>query len=260
MPRLYVFMGPMYSGKTSEMLRAVRAARQSGAFTTDDGVRKLTVARSRMDTRSPPGAVVSRDGLEERGEHVLVVDSLDELEVVPGGMVACDEAQFFGDGSLLRLWERVAAQQGALLVSGLDRDFRGRPFGDVLALSRLHLGDAAVGPGAAGDALVEVRRLVSRCAVCGSAGALTARVSGATPAWLEEFGPGKAGRSARCPHEPSAPIKSQQVVVGDRETYRAVCSQHHAGGLLVRATADPESPLLGSADGAVLFHGSGERV
>ncbi|KAA0160402.1 hypothetical protein FNF28_05481 [Cafeteria roenbergensis] len=93
-----------------------------------------------MDTRSPPGAVVSRDGLEERGEHVLVVDSLDELEVVPGGMVACDEAQFFGDGSLLRLWERVAAQQGALLVSGLDRDFRGRPFGDVLALSRLHLG------------------------------------------------------------------------------------------------------------------------
>jgi len=235
----------MYSGKTSGMLRAVRAARLSRAFAAADGSERITVVRSQQDTRSPTSTVVSRDGLMERGAHVRVVASMDEVTPVPGGLLAVDEAQFFADGSLLRAWQAVRKAEGAMLVSGLDRDFMGRPFGDVLALARMHMeADLAPGRGLP-EPLVRIYRLVSKCAVCGAPAALTARVIPAPAGWASTAGHG----GGQTPHARS----DDQVLVGDKDSYQAVCLAHHGGGLLVRQADDPDSPLLGSADGAVVF-------
>lgn len=296
LPQLHVFMGPMYSGKTSAMLRALRSARLSGAFSHRDASEEpvggsadigmvsptqatalapenIIVAKSSVDTRSPEFAVVSRDNMAERGPHVRAVASLDEIHVPAGAMVACDEAQFFNDGSLIRLWDRVRAARGALLVSGLDTDFQGRPFGDVLKLATI----ATTPPGAemsAGsmssrggsavemlpDALVEVKRLVSKCAVCGDPASLTARVSPASGAWLQRFGPDGV-RAPQGDVEPATQaVKADLVIVGDKDAYRSVCRVHHCGGQLVRASDDEDSMLLGSADGSVVFVDNGPIV
>jgi thymidine kinase len=228
-PRLSVFMGPMYSGKTSAMLRELRSARQSGAF------EHLLVVKSAVDTRSPANVVQSRDGLREEGGHVRALESLDDVELPRNGaLVACDEAQFFADGSLLRLWERVRGGGGALLVSGLDRDFRGNAFGDVLRL-------ASEGVSGCDESLVSVRRLVAKCTVCGGSGGLTARVSPASREWLREHGVdvsvGDWGVSGS--------EELSRVKVGDRESYRAVCGRHHGRGHLV----EYDGSVVGSADG-----------
>jgi thymidine kinase len=278
----------MYSGKTSAMLRALRSARLSGAFSigdhADGGVKagsspdkvsaqfgtasvaeNIVVVKSEVDTRSPEFAVVSRDNMAERGPHVRAVASLDEIDVAPGAMIACDEAQFFSDGSLLRLWDRVRKARGVLLVSGLDTDFHGRPFGDVLKLATAatapphpsadgsgHAGSSGAPTGWLPDAQVEVHRLVSKCAVCGAPASLTARVSPASEGWINRFtGPGgPAGRHAPLPDQS---VRDDLVVVGDKDAYRAVCRAHHCGGQLVRESDHEDSMLLGSADGSCVF-------
>ena len=129
--RLEVICGPMFSGKTEELLRRVRRSLIAKLPTL--------LIKPATDTRYAVGDVVSHDKtampsvVVEKSSDILDVLEVDGRQAL---VVAIDEAQFFSDdlaGFVMnsRIEERV-------IVAGLDLDFTGKPFGsmpDLLALA-----------------------------------------------------------------------------------------------------------------------------
>lgn len=129
--KLTVACGPMFSGKTEELLRRVRRA-----YHADVGVQIFSPS---TDTRRE-GRLVSHAGTDLADLHVpFQVTVIDPHEPFADRVranvryVALDEAQFFGpsavDEVLALIYRGVS-----VFASGLDRDFRGAPFGIVPVL------------------------------------------------------------------------------------------------------------------------------
>src|SRR3989304_5680532 len=103
--------------------------------------------------RSPAGAFRAR----------AVASSADIPALVSrerSSVVAIDEAQFFDQG-IVEIAELLAAEGRMVILSGLDQDFLGRPFGPLPQL--LALAD-------------EVTKLTAICTACGAEGARTQRL------------------------------------------------------------------------------------
>lgn len=129
--KLTVACGPMFSGKTEELLRRVRRA-----YHAELGVQIFTPD---IDTRHS-GSLISHAGTDLQDQKVpyapIVVppDDLFAKRVRANvSLVVIDEAQFFHStivGEILSLLRRGAS----VFAAGLDRDYRGRPFGSMPAL------------------------------------------------------------------------------------------------------------------------------
>ncbi|GBG35012.1 Thymidine kinase, cytosolic [Hondaea fermentalgiana] len=157
-PRLRVIMGPMFSGKTSRLLQLLEDLEPQFG--------RCLVAKWSEDLRAGSLSAVSTHTGKRRTSDVHAFASLDDLEL-PGHqnlLVAVDEGQFFGD-DLLRLHDRIvrAEQHHALIVAGLDLDFRKNPFGRMLDLA-----DRA-------DP-TNVETLAAQCHICGAAAPFTSRI------------------------------------------------------------------------------------
>jgi thymidine kinase len=115
-----VIAGPMFSGKSEELIRRVRRALIAR--------QRVLVFKPRLDNRYHESQVVSHDGKQVAA---IPVESAAEMEAhldpLPQ-VVAVDEVQFL-DRGLLSLVERLAAQGVRVILAGLDLDFRGEPFG-----------------------------------------------------------------------------------------------------------------------------------
>ncbi len=130
--RLEVICGPMFSGKTEELLRRVRRSLIAKLPTL--------LIKPATDTRYALDDVVSHD--KNAMPSVVVEKASDILNVleVEGRsalVVAIDEAQFFDD-DLANVCNKLANRGLRVIVSGLDLDFTGKPFGsmpDLLALA-----------------------------------------------------------------------------------------------------------------------------
>jgi thymidine kinase len=118
---LEVVCGPMFSGKSEEMIRRLRRAEIAG--------QRVVIFKPALDDRYDASDVVSHAGIRMRAVPVGCVSDLAErargFEVV-----GVDEVQFFDDeivGTALRL-----ADAGArVIAAGLDQDFRRLPFGPM---------------------------------------------------------------------------------------------------------------------------------
>lgn len=160
--KLSVACGPMFSGKTEELIRRVRRA-----YHADLGVQIFTPD---IDTRHD-GSLVSHAGTDLQDQNVpfaptvVSTDDLFARRVRPNvTFVVLDEAQFFETvmiGEVLSLLRRDVS----VFAAGLDRDYRGRPFGPMPLLL------------AHAD---EVLKLTAICAACKTldSGTMTHRVSG----------------------------------------------------------------------------------
>jgi thymidine kinase len=110
---LEVVAGPMFSGKTDELLR--RAA---------GGV----LVKPHVDDRHDFPEIVAHSGARAAAR---VVAASAELPDVP--LLGVDEGQFFDDG-LVEAVARLSAGGARVIVAALDRDFRGEPFALTEAL------------------------------------------------------------------------------------------------------------------------------
>ena len=121
--RIEVICGPMFSGKTEELLRRVRRAQIAKQPTV--------IFKPATDTRWNPDAVRSHDANEM--PSVRVHNSAEIAQWVASQprhvtVIAIDEVQFFDD-SLPKLCADLANNGHRVIAGGLDLDFMGEPFG-----------------------------------------------------------------------------------------------------------------------------------
>ena len=117
-----MIVGPMYSGKSAELIRRVDLARRAQL-----SVRVFCPGR---DTRAADRTISSRAGSHS---EAISVDTSDEiLSYVDStvDLVAIDEASFF-DPALAAVARSLLALPSWIVIAGLDLDFRGDPFGPV---------------------------------------------------------------------------------------------------------------------------------
>jgi thymidine kinase len=138
--KLELIVGPMRSNKTAELLRRVEIRRQYAK-------QYVLLLKPSDDTKAAPGLIESRNqngcgrmqAVEFRSSDPWsVLSMLAETEQQIGKRVECvaiDEGQFVQD--LFLFTKRLLDSGHDVMVSGLELDFRGLPFGEMLDLSWL---------------------------------------------------------------------------------------------------------------------------
>ena len=118
---LEVICGPMFSGKSEEMIRRLRRAEIAG--------QRVVIFKPAIDDRYSASDVVSHAGA--RMQAVPIKSAAEIATKAPGfDVVAIDEAQFLGEGVVLTAL--ALTDRGVrVVVAGLDQDFRRLPFGPM---------------------------------------------------------------------------------------------------------------------------------
>ena len=120
-----VISGPMFSGKSEELIRRV----------TRYGIARIPVQtfKPEIDTRYSTVEVVSHSNLST--EAIPVSDSSELLHAVEDRtvVIGIDEGQFFDEG-LVDVAMQLAGAGKQLIIAGLDLDYLGRPFEPIPSL------------------------------------------------------------------------------------------------------------------------------
>ncbi len=119
-----VVCGPMFSGKTEELLRRLKRA-----IIARQHVQIFKPAR---DVRYSEAEVVSHD---ENSMESEIVHSPGQIILLSASanVVGIDEAQFF-DESIVEVCQELADQGKRVIVAGLDQDYLRIPFGPMSQL------------------------------------------------------------------------------------------------------------------------------
>lgn len=190
-----VICGGMFSGKSEELIRRVRRA--------SIGRQRIQTFKHQLDKRYDEVMINSHAG--GKIEAHSVADSDDLYRMVKGAtrVVAIDEIQFF-DEWVVDVCRELADSGKRVIVSGLDLDFRGEPFGfmpRLLAIAEF------------------VDKLQAICVMCGAPATRTQRlIDGAPAAWDD-------------------PI----ILVGAAEAYEPRCRHCHAIEAPMRISAHPST-------------------
>lgn len=146
-----VICGPMFSGKTEELIRRVKRAQIAR--------QKVQIFKPAIDDRYSDTNVVSHSSLEIQATPVE--DAIDILKNLYDStrIVAIDEIQFF-DHSIIKIVKKLARRGVRVICAGLDQDYRGNSFGPMPEL--LAVAD-------------DVRKVQAICTVCGSSASKTFR-------------------------------------------------------------------------------------
>jgi len=152
MAGLEVICGPMFSGKSEELIRRLRRARIAR--------QRVQVFKPRLDDRYASDRIVSHS--EASLEAIVVERSEDLLRLLDDRtqVVGVDEVQFF-DAGIVGICERLANLGKRVIVAGLDLDYRGVPFEPVPQLM------------AKAD---QVTKMMAVCARCGAPASRTQRL------------------------------------------------------------------------------------
>jgi thymidine kinase len=180
---LEVVCGPMFSGKSEELIRRLRRAEIAG--------QRALIVKPRIDDRYDIGHVVSHAGAKMRAVAVSRPEEIAGL-AEPYDVIGIDEVQFFTP-SIVAAIEVLVERGTRVVVSGLDQDFRGLPFGSMPELlCRAELVD----------------KLQAVCHRCGGPATMTQRLVDGRP----------------------APADGATIVVGALEQYEARCRACHIVG------------------------------
>jgi thymidine kinase len=117
--QIEVICGPMFSGKTEELIRRVKRAVIAK--------RKVQVFKPRIDSRYDPDLVVSHS---QQRMISTVIDRPQEIReklAVDVEVVGIDEVQFLGV-EVVPIVRDLADRGLRVIVAGLDQDYRGEPF------------------------------------------------------------------------------------------------------------------------------------
>lgn len=181
LPGIEVICGPMFSGKSEVLIGRLKKAPHAGYL--------VLAFKPDTDDRRGKDTINTQDGQHFPAQ--TVVDSRQILDLVGEDIdiVGIDEAQFF-DKNLVEVCRELARRGKRVMVAGLDKNFRGKPFGPMALLKQ---------------EADQVDTQHAYCKVCGRDASFTQRIINGKPAKYSE------------------PI----VVVGADEMYEARCRAHH---------------------------------
>jgi thymidine kinase len=114
-----VICGPMFSGKSEELIRRLRRAMIAR--------KRVQVFKPALDSRYSADEIVSHGDIRMKSEVVnTAADILARLDWRTE-VIGVDEANFIGQ-DLIGIATRLADSGKQVIVSGLDTDYMGRPF------------------------------------------------------------------------------------------------------------------------------------
>lgn len=183
-----VICGPMFSGKSEELIRRLRRA--------EIARQRLQIFKHAIDARYDSDSIVSHS--RQSLPSLAVSQPQEILEGVEDRteLVAVDEAQFFSL-DLVAVCDRLANQGKRIIVAGLDLDYRGLPFGPMP-----HMMCRAE----------YITKQLAICMVCGDPAGFTQRL---TPS-QDQIQVGATGMyEARCRHHFEAPAIAAGVGQAD---------------------------------------------
>lgn len=148
-----VVCGPMFSGKTEELIRRVKRVQIAK--------QRVQIFKPAIDVRYDETKVVSHSSQAIESQPVekstdILINLKDTTRVI-----AIDEIQFFDEG-IVDVVEKLANRGYRVICAGLDLDFRGVPFGPMPML--LAIAD-------------NVQKIQAVCTVCGAPATRSQRLS-----------------------------------------------------------------------------------
>jgi len=153
--RIEVITGPMFSGKSEELIRRLKRARIAR--------QRIACYKPDIDLRYHRTAIASHSSQTHEACTVTNVEHL-KAELFPQlqevDVIGIDEAQFF-DASIIPLTVELVHLGKRILIAGLDTTFSAEPFGPIPAL--MAISD-------------EVTKLSAVCMVCGAPAIHTQRL------------------------------------------------------------------------------------
>ena len=176
-----VICGCMFAGKTEELIRRINVLSYAR--------KNILVFKPKIDDRYSTTEIASHAG--SKVPCIVISEAKEILNHVnyDTDVVAIDEVQFF-DEDVVDICEYLADSGLRVMVAGLDKDFRGEPFGvlpDLLTRAEF------------------VAKLTAVCAKCGAPATRTQRIINGKPASFND------------------PI----VLVGAKEAYEPRCRHCH---------------------------------
>ena len=147
-----VICGPMFSGKTEELIRRLKRSIIAK--------NKILVFKPEIDNRYSDNLVVSHN--KNSIESITIKNEAEILDV-PNNIntIGIDEIQFFNK-NIIDVCIQLANKNKRVIVSGLDKDFKGNPFGimpDILSEAEY------------------ITKLNAICNICGDYAFFTKRIS-----------------------------------------------------------------------------------
>lgn len=145
--------GPMFSGKTEELIRRVKRAQIAK--------QRVQIFKPAIDVRYDKENVVSHSSQVVEAEPVeKATDILLRLKDTTR-VIAIDEVQFFDEG-IIKVVEKLANRGYRVICAGLDLDYRAVPFGPMPML--LAMAD-------------NVQKIQAICTICGAPATRSQRLS-----------------------------------------------------------------------------------
>ncbi|MCK4552435.1 MAG: thymidine kinase [Tenericutes bacterium] len=176
-----VITGPMFAGKTEELIRRIRRLQFAN--------QNIIVFKPAIDNRYASNEVVSHNDSRTQSINISKASEIMKHVTMKTDVVAIDEVQFL-DEEAIEICEYLADHGIRVIVSGLDRDFRGEPFSfmpKLLAIAEY------------------VTKLSAICVKCSTPATRTQRIINGNPAKYDD------------------PI----ILVGAKDTYEARCRDCH---------------------------------
>jgi thymidine kinase len=147
-----VIVGPMFSGKSEELIRRLRRA--------EIARQRVQIFKPLIDRRYSAGEIVSHSGLGIASDPVPDAAEIFARVDARTEVVGIDEAQFLGE-ALLETATNLANLGKRVIVAGLDTDFLGRPFEPMPRLLAI---------------AEEITKLLAICVRCGNPAVHTQRL------------------------------------------------------------------------------------
>jgi thymidine kinase len=114
-----VVCGPMFSGKSEELIRRLRRA--------EIARQRVQIFKPAIDERYALDHIVSHSDLKIRSEGVKDATEMMARVELRTEIIGIDEAQFLGTG-IIDAVVKLADMGKRVIIAGLDTDYLGRPF------------------------------------------------------------------------------------------------------------------------------------
>jgi thymidine kinase len=187
-----VIVGPMFSGKSEELIRRLRRA--------EIARQRVQIFKPAIDERYSATEIVSHSGLGIRSDNISKASEILEKIDPRTEVIGIDEGQFLGE-PLVEEATKLANMGKRVIIAGLDTDYLGRPFVPMPTLLAI---------------AEEITKLLAICMRCGNPAVHTQRLVASEDLIVVGAGGMYEARCRRCfdatlAHEKSVQSESKQT-------------------------------------------------